>query len=76
MEQRMEKVKVNISRDLSTLLLDALREQSITHLRQCFRTYDVISGSVEAGEVIKKEFQAFCKQVSSHRHPPRLEGTS
>lgn len=48
---------------MSTLLVDALRVQSITHLRQCFRTYDLISGLPEAIEVINSELQAFCKQV-------------
>jgi len=64
MNQRIDKIKSSISRDLSTLLVDALRDQSITHLRQCLRTYDLISGLPEAQEVIKAEFQAFCKQVS------------
>lgn len=71
----MIKVKSDISRDLSTLLLDALRDQSITHLRQCFRTYDVISGSEEAGAVIRKEFQAFCKQASWSPHTSSQELT-
>ena len=62
----METIKSNISRDLSTLLLDALDDQSITNLRQCFRTYDLISGLSEAGQVIRKEFNTFCKQVSQY----------
>jgi len=61
--QRIDKIKASISSDLSTLLVDALREQSTAHLRQCFRTYDLISGLQEATQVIKKEIQAFCNQV-------------
>lgn len=61
--QRIDKIKSSISRDLSSLLIDALRDQSITHLRQCFRTFDLVGSMSEAGEVIRKDFQAFCKQV-------------
>ncbi|WWD19735.1 hypothetical protein CI109_104199 [Kwoniella shandongensis] len=70
-EERIEKIKSRISKDLSTLLTAELRDPSIPMLKQCLKTYELIEGWEEAEEVIRKSVREFCRDTIT---PAALNG--
>lgn len=65
-DQDIEEIRGSLRRDLSTILVDALRDQSPSQLRRCFKTYELIQGWSDARSVIAQEVEAICQEVSSY----------
>ncbi|WVQ77491.1 hypothetical protein IAR50_007177 [Cryptococcus sp. DSM 104548] len=64
-EERISKIKKRISDDLSSVLVTELQNQNKSGLKHCLRIYELIEGRGEAEEVIRKEFQVFCRDAIS-----------
>ncbi|WWC91827.1 uncharacterized protein L201_006774 [Kwoniella dendrophila CBS 6074] len=60
-EERIEKIKSRLSKDLSTLLTTELAEPSMPRLRQCLKTYELIEGWEEAEEVVRQSIRSYCR---------------
>ncbi|TYJ52897.1 hypothetical protein B9479_006485 [Cryptococcus floricola] len=71
-QERISKIKKRISDDLSTVLVTELQNQDKAGLKHCLRIYELIEGWEEAEEVIRKDFQLYCRDAISTQalNPP------
>ncbi|WVR07562.1 hypothetical protein IAU60_004604 [Kwoniella sp. DSM 27419] len=60
-EERIERIKSRLSKDLSLLLTAELAEPSIPRLKQCLKTYELIEGWEEAEQVFRSAVRSFCR---------------
>ncbi|WWC64715.1 uncharacterized protein I303_107326 [Kwoniella dejecticola CBS 10117] len=60
-EERIDKIKSRLSKDLATLLTAELAEPSIPRLKQCLRTYELIEGWEEAEGVVRQAVRSYCR---------------
>ncbi|WVQ84689.1 hypothetical protein IAT38_006844 [Cryptococcus sp. DSM 104549] len=62
-EERIEKIKSRISKDLSTILNTELENSTLPGLKQCLKTYELIEGWEEAEEVVRQSVRKFCQET-------------
>ncbi|KAK8853311.1 hypothetical protein IAR55_004015 [Kwoniella newhampshirensis] len=70
-EERIDKIKGRISKDLSTLLTAELEDPSLPRLKQCLKTYELIEGWEEAEEVVRRSVREYCRNTIT---PTALNG--